>query len=369
MRRTLAISATVSVVALGASAQGVPDVDLTAGARFTALLEGWARDEVAQGDKLNTRAELVRLDTEQLRALDKITAAISGPGFDPMSIEADTATGAEEVYPTAVSSGPMDPRLFGDGRETVEMMIVQVAGEFAGSAGVASAGLSPTQWRCLFQALVKQESAFSVTAESHVGAYGLAQLMPGTAADMGVNRYDPMDNLRGGARYITAQLATYGNIPYALAAYNAGPGNVDKYGGIPPFAETQGYVRNITAFYNGYLSTVGGPDALGTLSVADMALAEYSNAADASTHHAAASFMAAMQSTQRLRQIVEAIDSQPDAKAAMELNTYARIELARIITMRMRLMAARSKFQSAATQQMAADRLSERQFMAMEVSP
>ena len=78
-----------------------------------------------------------------------------------------------------------------------------------------------------------------------------------------------------------------------------------------------------------------------------MALAEYSNTADASMHYAASSYATAMQSTRRLKQIIEAIDSQPDAKAAMELNTYARIELARIITMRMRLMAARSKFQKA----------------------
>jgi len=94
-------------------------------------------------------------------------------------------------------------------------MIVRVAGEYAGAPGVARAGLSATQWRCLFQALIKQESRFNITAESHAGAYGLTQLMPGTASDMGVNPYDPMDNLRGGARYITTQLNRFGNIPRA----------------------------------------------------------------------------------------------------------------------------------------------------------
>ena len=92
----------------------------------------------------------------------------------------------------------MDSRLFGEGRETIEMMIVRVAGEYADAPGVRRVGLSATQWRCLFQALIKQESRFSVTAESPVGAYGLTQLMPGTASDMGIDRYDVMDNCGAG---------------------------------------------------------------------------------------------------------------------------------------------------------------------------
>jgi len=98
----------------------------------------------------------------------------------------------------------------------------------------------------LFLRLVQQESGFKDTARSPVGAIGLAQLMPGTAKDLGVDPNDPVQNLRGGARYLRQQLDTFGDVNLALAAYNAGPGAVRKYGGIPPFKETQNYVFKIT---------------------------------------------------------------------------------------------------------------------------
>lgn len=97
----------------------------------------------------------------------------------------------------------------------------------------------------LFLRLVQQESGWNPRALSRKGAVGLAQLMPGTARYLKVNPYDPAENLEGGARYLAEQYRTFGDWRLALAAYNAGPEAVQKYGGIPPYRETQGYVRAI----------------------------------------------------------------------------------------------------------------------------
>jgi hypothetical protein len=99
----------------------------------------------------------------------------------------------------------------------------------------------------IFVALVNQESGFDAHARSPAGALGLTQLMPGTARGLGVsNPLDPVQSLRGGARYLKQQLKAFGgDYRKALAAYNAGPGAVQKYGGIPPYAETQHYVKTI----------------------------------------------------------------------------------------------------------------------------
>jgi soluble lytic murein transglycosylase-like protein len=97
----------------------------------------------------------------------------------------------------------------------------------------------------LFLRLVQQESGWKPHARSHAGAIGLAQLMPGTAAKLRVNPHDPYENLDGGARYLAQQYRTFKSWRLALAAYNAGPGAVIKYGGVPPYKETKNYVRVI----------------------------------------------------------------------------------------------------------------------------
>lgn len=94
----------------------------------------------------------------------------------------------------------------------------------------------------LFLRLVRQESGWNPNAVSSKGALGLAQLLPTTAATLGVDPADPRQNLEGGARYLALQYRNFGTWRLALAAYNAGPGAVIRYGGVPPFAETQGYV-------------------------------------------------------------------------------------------------------------------------------
>jgi len=136
-----------------------------------------------------------------------------------------------------------------------------VGAEVAGSAGAGTGGEAEYESLidqaasrngvdpAILHGLIEQESGFDPSATSSAGAAGLTQLMPGTASSLGVaNPLDPAESIEGGARYLGQLMGQFGgNAEDALAAYNAGPGAVQQYGGVPPYSETQSYVSKVLA--------------------------------------------------------------------------------------------------------------------------
>jgi soluble lytic murein transglycosylase-like protein len=154
-----------------------------------------------------------------------IQASASGPGLG-------TTGGTAATAATAATSG-------GDGPYKAEI-----------DAAAAKYGLDPA----LLRGLIRQESNFNPSAGSPAGAQGLCQLMPGTAAALGcTNPLDPAQSIDAGAKYLRQQLDAFGgDVSKALAAYNAGPGAVQRYGGVPPYGETQNYVQKVMAYADQY---------------------------------------------------------------------------------------------------------------------
>lgn len=133
-------------------------------------------------------------------------------------------------------------------RAAYQALAQATAMRYAGSEGVRAVGLDALDFATLFSAMIAAESGFNPVAVSSAGAQGLGQLMPDTAAGLGVqDPFDPAENLDGAARYLVIQLGRFRSIPLALAAYNAGPERVVEHGGIPPFAETIDFVAAVTS--------------------------------------------------------------------------------------------------------------------------
>ena len=178
-------------------------------------------------------------------------APASGQDFSSM-LQSSAAT-ASAPTATAATAGTATPALTA-----------------TSGAGTTLSGADATQYDSLIEAaaqrngvdpallkgLIRQESDFNPNAGSGAGAVGLTQLMPGTAAALGVsNPRDPAQSIEGGAKYLRQQLDAFGgDVSKALAAYNAGPGAVQRYGGVPPYAETQNYVQRVTAYAQEYRS-------------------------------------------------------------------------------------------------------------------
>ncbi len=153
---------------------------------------------------------------------------------EALATEPSKSVKAERVSPDSYSKLP----------ENFEEYIDSVTAEVSAEHSV---DLSPN----LVKSVIKQESGFNPNATSGAGAQGLMQLMPATARSVGVfNSMNPYQNVRGGITYLAQMMKRFdGNIQKSLAAYNAGPGAIEKYGGIPPYRETQNYVQSIMKDY------------------------------------------------------------------------------------------------------------------------
>jgi soluble lytic murein transglycosylase-like protein len=176
--------------------------------------------------------------TARMDDLQARVAGLQGTPSQPAASFATTLASAQQV----------------PGQQTSAIGVSAASGTTAGAttdfeaeinAAATGNGIDPA----LLKGLVAQESGFDPNARSGAGAVGLTQLMPGTAVSLGVSDpTDPAQSLQGGARYLREQLDRFGGDErLALAAYNAGPGAVTKYGGVPPYAETQGYVNKVLA--------------------------------------------------------------------------------------------------------------------------
>lgn len=154
---------------------------------------------------------------------------------------AESVKSTEGNQPAAVSGAAADPAILQEIEET--------ALRYGGHAALRRAGLSVSDWSLLYRANIETESGYNPAALSRAGAIGLGQLMPATASALGVDPHDRLQNLDGSARYLLMMLETFGTADLALAAYNAGPGAVKRYSGIPPYPETRGHIARVQTVF------------------------------------------------------------------------------------------------------------------------
>ena len=351
--------------------QGVPTIDLNQLQQNLQVLTQQLADIERQRGKQQRRGDISRLHEEQLAALDEIIGSTrptgnSGNMITDLEGGESPSSAASRLY-SPDDANAASPELFGDAKATVEQIIIRAAQATHNRPGVGKAGLSLVQWRALMQALIWQESRFNPHAESPAGAYGLTQIMPGTAGDLGIRetyRNDPYVQAEGGARYLSNMLNMFdGDIILALAAYNAGPGNVQRHNGVPPFAETQHYVQVIPAKYNEYLGIIGGPDALGTIDPALAAGAHSAMMSHGAMLYGDNAHEMVRQSAARVRSIVDRIETTETPHEAMALNAYMRAETARVMVLLTRLRAASSQPISAEAMLLAVEQAEERRFL------
>ena len=194
----------------------------------------------------------MEIDNELAAVARRIGEISSGPAIDAAAFSGlvDVAVGRSgDAGPPAAARTP---------RAEIERLVKISAADY---------GVDPA----LIEAIVEKESAFDSHATSSAGARGLMQLMPQTAAALGVtDSYDAAQNVAAGTRYLRSLLDRFGNVELAVAAYNAGPDAVRRFGGVPPYQETRSYVRNVLASYArrsqvGNLATNAGSQARGTI--------------------------------------------------------------------------------------------------------
>jgi soluble lytic murein transglycosylase-like protein len=215
---------------------------------------GMATDELAIAQRVHQLQVLI----EQARQVSVSGVADSDLTSASAQAPAEDFASALQAATTADSASPSEQDVSmvgeGGGSSAYDPLIEQAAARY---------GVDPA----VLHGLIQQESDFDPSAQSSAGAVGLTQLMPATATSLGVaNPSDPAESIEGGARYLSRLMSEFGgNTEDALAAYNAGPGAVQQYGGIPPYAETQSYVSKVLGYAEAYRQAQPAPSTVAGL--------------------------------------------------------------------------------------------------------